>query len=309
MILSVVIPAYNRDLSRSIASVALSTGIEIIVVDDCSQPPVSVPQAENIRLIRLENNSGPGHARNIGIEAAQGLYIAFLDSDDEFSVGVTSELLARLRGSSVDVALIRLREQTKSGSLDRKIQVVSSNYEKETLLGRFLSMSPVDKIYRREFLLFNNIKFPPIRGYEDISFVRQVSRCLRSYVAFPDLVYTAHLVEGSVSRNARSNIDSIKYLIAESSNVLRTRPNTQEIFSAANLRIVIFEMHRFARRAPNFKAYKFEHDRLNEILVSLLNGREKLDFKYNIARLICKSPFATYYLNRVYHRITSRNVA
>jgi len=77
---SVVIPTYNRAhlVDRAIRSVLNQTyqDFEIIVVDDGSTP--------RIRYIRHEKNRGGSAARNTGIRAARGEYIAFLDSDDEW---------------------------------------------------------------------------------------------------------------------------------------------------------------------------------------------------------------------------------
>ncbi|MFZ1988674.1 MAG: glycosyltransferase family 2 protein, partial [Alphaproteobacteria bacterium] len=87
---SVVIPVYNRAnlICRAVESVLRQTysPYEVIVVDDASSDK-SAAIAEAIRdprvqVIRNEVNRGGGAARNIGIDAALGDYIAFLDSDD-----------------------------------------------------------------------------------------------------------------------------------------------------------------------------------------------------------------------------------
>lgn len=86
---SVVIPAYNRPafLREAISSVLAQTysNYEIIVVDNCSPADLSGVLREfefPIRLCRLAQNGGPSTARNVGVQAALGKYVAFLDDDD-----------------------------------------------------------------------------------------------------------------------------------------------------------------------------------------------------------------------------------
>lgn len=62
---------------------------ELIIVDDCSPAPdteevlVGVTAMDaRIKVMRAEKNGGAGLARNIGIKAAEGRYLAFCDSDD-----------------------------------------------------------------------------------------------------------------------------------------------------------------------------------------------------------------------------------
>lgn len=91
---SVIIPTYNRShfLERSIFSVLSQTYqlFEIVVVDDCSTDKTfelisSLMHVDDrIKYIRHEKNLGAQVARNTGIHAAQGEWIAFLDSDDEW---------------------------------------------------------------------------------------------------------------------------------------------------------------------------------------------------------------------------------
>lgn len=89
---SVIIPTYNRAhvLGRSIQSVLNQTyqDFELIVVDDGSSDNTEevVRNFNDIRIkyIRHDKNRGVSAARNTGIKAAQGEYIAFNDSDDEW---------------------------------------------------------------------------------------------------------------------------------------------------------------------------------------------------------------------------------
>lgn len=87
---SVILPTYNRAhlLPRAIGSVLQQTyaDFELIVVDDASQDntqavALAFPD-ERVRYLRQANNGGVAAARNAGIAASQGRFLAFQDSDD-----------------------------------------------------------------------------------------------------------------------------------------------------------------------------------------------------------------------------------
>lgn len=93
-LVSVIIPNYNR--SNLIISTVQSvlnqsySNLEIIIVDDYSSDDsrdtiMSLMKKDSrIKKIFLESNKGANYCRNIGVSVAEGEYIAFLDSDDEF---------------------------------------------------------------------------------------------------------------------------------------------------------------------------------------------------------------------------------
>lgn len=91
-IVSVIIPTFNRAkfITHAISSVLKQSyqNIEVIVVDDASTDRTSavVQNIDDLRVkyLYLEQNSGPSTARNSGVNFAQGQFVAFLDSDDEW---------------------------------------------------------------------------------------------------------------------------------------------------------------------------------------------------------------------------------
>ena len=87
---SVIIPTYNREktILRALQSVLdqTYTNIEVLVIDDGSTDGtadiVNGVNDERVKYIVLEKNDGPSNARNMGVQMAEGEWIAFQDSDD-----------------------------------------------------------------------------------------------------------------------------------------------------------------------------------------------------------------------------------
>jgi glycosyltransferase involved in cell wall biosynthesis len=112
---SVVVPVYNRAhiLKRSLDSV-LAQGeqdFEIVVVDDGSKDdPKTVVDAlgdARVRYVRRPNGGG-GAARNTGIDAARGAFIAFLDSDDVFLPHHLGAMRKLLEGTATTAGYARI---------------------------------------------------------------------------------------------------------------------------------------------------------------------------------------------------------
>jgi glycosyltransferase involved in cell wall biosynthesis len=144
---SVIIPTFNRagTLPRAIKSVFEQTlkDWELIVVDDASVD--GTPQLirglsdGRIKYLRHENNRGPSGARNSGIEAARGTYIAFLDSDDEW----LPEKLARdvqVFSSSHDMGLVYTGEYIlgPQGSMEILLPTLQGRVYKDLLARDFI---------------------------------------------------------------------------------------------------------------------------------------------------------------------------
>jgi glycosyltransferase involved in cell wall biosynthesis len=86
---SVVIPTYGRPryLTEAVESVLAQTveDLECVVVDDASPDPIDVPSDPRVRVVTRRANGGSAAARNSGLDAATGEFVAFLDDDDVFA--------------------------------------------------------------------------------------------------------------------------------------------------------------------------------------------------------------------------------
>ncbi|MGA9048014.1 MAG: glycosyltransferase family 2 protein [Dehalococcoidia bacterium] len=112
--ISIIIPTFNRShvLARAIKSALLQTyqDFEIIVVDDCSSDSTSVIVGGlndgRISYIRHEKNRGVAAARNSGLAASKGEYVAFLDSDDEWLPEKLERELKCFREATADTGIV-----------------------------------------------------------------------------------------------------------------------------------------------------------------------------------------------------------
>lgn len=113
-LVSVVIPAYNRAtlIGETLESVYGQTyePLEVIVVDDGSSDSLEAALSpyipRGLRLIRHEVNKGAPAARNTGIAAARGEFVAFLDSDDLWEPEKTARQVEKMLASTLDTALV-----------------------------------------------------------------------------------------------------------------------------------------------------------------------------------------------------------
>jgi glycosyltransferase involved in cell wall biosynthesis len=103
---SVIVPTHDRPalLAEALSSIRAQsfTDWECIVVDDGNLEPVEVPNDPRIRVMRRTTNGGPAAARNFGLDAATGTYVAFLDDDDMW----TPERLADAAAAHDDAVVV-----------------------------------------------------------------------------------------------------------------------------------------------------------------------------------------------------------
>ena len=218
--ISVIIPMYNTEqyIEECLQSLLNQTlkNFEVIVVDDCSTDnSVAVVQkmfpafdARNIKVTLATNqtNSGcPGIPRNFGIDIAQGKYICFLDSDDFFDANVLEEFYKVAEEFNADV--VHVKSAFKYLEVDGKFQDEVIDLDKaeeiekpmletfdiakrieDNLASKYNGFSCI-KIFRREFLIENEIKFPAITVMEDDIFSTLALVYAKNYVRIPFIGY------------------------------------------------------------------------------------------------------------------------
>lgn len=116
-LVSVVIPSYDRPafVRRAVESVLDQTypNVECVVVDDHSPDPVEplfadlpTDRLSGFRVVRHEENRGGNAARNTGIEATTGEYVAFLDDDDRWLPEKLEKQVAAFERAGPDTGVV-----------------------------------------------------------------------------------------------------------------------------------------------------------------------------------------------------------
>lgn len=186
IVVSVIIPVYNtgRYLTRCLESVCGQSlrNIEIICVNDASTDESLIilrqfaAEDNRIRIIDLPQNAGVSHARNIGIEAARGQYIYFIDSDDWLDADYLETMVRTMETQQTDIII----NTSFVNEFDDPAKKQYSNFDfcsktgemmEARTLQRMFPPSIWSRLYRRSLLTEQGIRFPMIKGgSEDIFF-------------------------------------------------------------------------------------------------------------------------------------------
>ena len=216
---SIVIAAYNaaETIRRAIDSAAAqrAVDIEIIVVDDCSTDatPQVVAQTEcpAVRLITLDRNKGPGGARNAGIAAAKGRWIAVLDSDDTMRPDRLMHLVAAAERAEADVVVDNLDVLHADGRVERMFPesvlaqlpwlTLPAFIESNRVFRSTHNFGYLKPVFRRAFLEENALFFDEeLRIGEDYLLLASALAAGGRCHVVPKAGYIYQIREGSISR-------------------------------------------------------------------------------------------------------------
>lgn len=180
---SVVVAAYNpgKYVEPLLDSLTRQTmpaqDFEVILVDDGSTDGTSsrfddlAAAHDNVTVIHIPNSGWPGRPRNIGIDAARGEFVQFVDADDHLGVEALERMhaLGARTGADIVIGRITSSERGVPGSL------FAENRERVTVMtAPLLESMTCHKMFRRSLLDVHGIRFPEgRRRLEDHVFVVQ----------------------------------------------------------------------------------------------------------------------------------------
>lgn len=222
---SVIIPVYNtRDyIVTCIESLMNQTldDIEVLFVDDHGMDDsIAVAKAKvesyagpkSFRFIETSANSGPGTARNVGIQAATGEYVAFLDSDDWLEVTFCELLYKAASRRDADLACCDIYLDNVADSESKVVtnpRIKDGDFtdrKKANYMTHFVTYF-VTYVYRRQFLVDNGLWFPQTRSAEDSCFLTCCILAARKMASVTKPLYHYMMRNASLS----FKLDALRY--------------------------------------------------------------------------------------------------
>ncbi len=214
---SIIIPVYNVEqyLTKCLDSVVNQTyndEYEVICVNDGSTDSSLAileeyeEKHDKIKIINQENR-GLSEARNTGIRQAKGKYIWFIDSDDWIEDDALNILHKKINDE--DIVCFNGRryfEDGKTETPDEGIEISDISgweyYNKYALQSRkFHFTCVVLRVYKRDFLLKNNLFFEPGIYHEDNLFTPIALYHAIKIKSIPNMLYQYRIRVGSITQN------------------------------------------------------------------------------------------------------------
>lgn len=252
--ISVIIPMYNaqRYIKSCLMSVLNQTlrNLEIICVDDCSTDDTVkivselAAQDNRIRICKLAQNSGgASEPRNTGMRLSRGKYIAFLDSDDMYTPTAMQEMFLIAEKWQADVVHTEQVYFPENQQIDIDANTKFSTFSKERggfcsepmletqdvvqrvqmfFQGRFFGWVH-NKVYRRDYLMENNLRFENLKTSEDIIFYFQVTLTAPRIIRVPNIIYIYRHNPDSITRkivSIQESLHALTHLMIEGTKIM-----------------------------------------------------------------------------------------
>lgn len=236
-----VIAAYNSadTIVRAVESALMQKDVtlEVIVIDDCSsdntiKTVLSMAEVDpRVRLIALENNRGPGGARNAGLSQARGRWIAVLDADDTLKPDRLARMVACAATTGAQIVVDNLDVVSGDGQCrrmfderllaDQPILGLPAFIESNILFRSGHNFGYMKPIFERSFLEAHDLRFDEsLRIGEDYLLLASALAGGGICAVEPVAGYTYHIREGSISRVLKQH--HVEAMLASDKTFLET---------------------------------------------------------------------------------------
>ena len=212
---SFIIPHKNTPklLQRCVDSIPIRNDIQIVVVDDNSdvdkKPKINRCDVD-IVLLDAEHSRGAGHARNVGMERAQGKWLLFADADDFYRKGFVNFLdeyaeslndVIYFNANSVHSKTLEPLKRTQSW------QTLVKNYdgsEESTDAIKYKFHAPWNKMINADVISRNRIQFEEVLQGNDAMFSYMVGYFAKNIKVIPHNLYTYTYTENSITTRKKN---------------------------------------------------------------------------------------------------------
>lgn len=226
--ISVIVPVYQVEpyLRKCLNSITGQTyqNLDIILVDDGSPDNCGAicdeyaRRDERVRVIHKENG-GVSSARNAGLDAASGDWIAWVDPDDWIEADMLQYLLEGALSHRADIAICGMRETGESAPLVFRYtdeRVLNREQALRAILeNRSMTLSCCDKLAKRE--LWNGLRFCDRKIGEDLLAMGRLLDRADTVVCLPEIKYNYLTRAGSAMTDGSlaSRLDFWRAAIAQ----------------------------------------------------------------------------------------------
>ena len=208
-LVSIIMPAYNCEkyIGKAIESVLGQTYLnwELVIVDDCSTDFTAevitdyIRKEQRIKYYRLDKNSGAAVARNKAIEMSNGIYLAFLDSDDIWEI---NKLKKQIRLMQEKSATFSCTDYGKIDEKDNKSKIVI-RCKKEYRYKDILRCCPGNSTVIYDASKLGKFYIPNIRRRNDFVMWLQVIKEAEIAYGYSEVLSFHRVREGSISYNKK----------------------------------------------------------------------------------------------------------
>lgn len=208
---SIIVPVYGVEkyIDKCLDSLIKQSlkEIEIIVVNDGtkdnSQKIIDKYVKKYPDKIKsfIKENGGQGSARNYGLKKATGEYIGYVDSDDFIEKDMYEKLYNKAKENNYDIVVCgnyNVSEDYQNKSIDTFINNYSTDLE-NIFFGK---MAVWNKIYKRDILIKNKLKFKEKVWYEDLAFTLKAIINSNTFAFINEPLYDYLVREGSTMNNS-----------------------------------------------------------------------------------------------------------
>ena len=267
---SVIVPVYNSEkyIERCLNSILEQNynDFELIVINDGSKDKsleiLKDYQNKFPQIITLidQENTGVAKTRNNAIKMSRGKYIMFIDNDDFIDKDYIETFVEEAEKEDFDVVLGGYRRPNEKGEIIKELKLPQEEWAK------FMIFAPWARIYKKEYLIQNDIEFLSTNIGEDVFFNIQAMLISEKIKIIDYIGYNWFFNSASVSNTTQKNIQNLQvfellnscYDVLKEKNILE---KNYEIVEMYFIRYIVWFLL-FSTKKVKYNIIKTEYEKI-----------------------------------------------